>query len=68
MPTFEKFMQDVDVIIMNLTSLTSQDFCDALWYDLYEDLEGEANSNKDAVIECLSDSDDMFAAMFVYGI
>ncbi len=60
--TFEEFKQRVDkVIAAKACGMTSDDFADAPWYDLYEDL-GEDIEDED-IIACLAEADDIFNQM-----
>ena len=60
--TFEQFKVKCDHWIAEVANgMTSDDFADAPWYDLYEDL-GE-DIEKEDVLETLAEADDIFAAM-----
>lgn len=58
--TFEEFKARVDKVVERVSGgMSSEDFADACWYDLYEDL-GEDVEDED-IIECLVEADDIFA-------
>ncbi len=61
--TFEQFKQRCDSVIAKYANgMTSDDFADAPWYDLYEDL-GEDVDDED-ICECLAEADDIFQQMW----
>lgn len=62
--TFEEFMNFADRVIRQKTGFDTQDFADALWYDLYEELGCCATA--DDICETLAESDDIFARIY-YG-
>lgn len=60
--TFEQFMEKVNQVVAKYANgLTADDFADACWHDLYEDV-GEDVDEED-IIELLSEADDIFAQM-----
>jgi hypothetical protein len=59
---FRFFMRKVDALITRLTGMSVYDFADAMWYDLFEEMEGETITRED-IIETLADADDIFRMM-----
>jgi hypothetical protein len=58
---FTRFMDRANRLVMRLTGMGVEDFADADWASLYEDLGADASD--DDIIECLADADDIFAQM-----
>lgn len=59
-PTFKQFMRRVDATIARVAcGMTSEDFCDACWRDLYDDTGGGAGP--DEILEFLALADYLFA-------
>lgn len=60
--TFEQFMAYADKVVSKLVGLSIEDFADAPWHDLYDDLNGELTDED--IFECLAEADDVFARMW----
>lgn len=59
-PDFAAFMKRADDVVTKITQCFGvDDFADACWRDLFDDL-GEDCEDED-IIECLSEADDLFA-------
>lgn len=60
--TFEQFMAKVNRTVAAVAEgLTADDFADATWYDLYEEV-GE-DVTKEDIYQTLADWDDLFAGL-----
>jgi len=58
---FAAFMRRVNNVVSARVGLSAEDFADAPWADLYEDIGADASD--DDIIETLADSDDLFSMM-----
>jgi len=58
---FAAFMRRVNAVVSARVGLCAEDFADACWADLYQDL--GADVTDDDIIETLAEADDLFAAM-----
>lgn len=62
--TFEEFKVRVDTELFAVCGLSADDMVDAPWYDLYEEIKDMRGPEfRDAVINCMAEADDLFAAM-----
>ena len=59
--TFEQFHQRANWLISARVGLGIDDFCDADWYSLYEDTNGEATEEE--IFWLLAEADEIFAQM-----
>jgi len=61
--TFEEFDKHCDEVISAKLHLGKDDFCDALWYDLYEETNKGENCTDQMIFDTLAEADDIAAQM-----